>query len=67
MRPPPGCEWKIPSYKNTFKYEYECATCKVNKAHPDKVYYNIPFCSEECYDRHSPCCGESKEEHWKKF
>ena len=29
---------------------YLCANCRQKRASPNKVYYNTPFCSEECYD-----------------
>lgn len=43
---------------------YRCATCKIRPANPDKTCYNIPFCSEECYDKHSPACGGCAGKHW---
>ena len=46
---------------------YRCATCKIKFA--NRVYYNIPFCSEECYDKHSPACHgcQNTGGHWIMF
>lgn len=49
---------------------YVCCTCKENQA--VVFYYNMPFCSEECYDGHSPVCSDpsapcNKENHKEEY